>query len=396
MKKKDKILFFCCFIMIVLTLAISGCNDFKYAKYEVTEKPYVDQTSVELYLGDDDELASIQLNSSPADRNYTWTSQNTEVATVTQTGFVRAIGEGYTNIIVTSEDDLFTVIVHVQQWIPVESIMLDVETVDKLWYGVKDRFKINALFEPPNTTERDLIEWSTSDPGIATVTQEGWVTYSNAGKVVITAKAKSTEKSVLLTIIRPPVYDVSDPEFIDRSNWKFPGWRNTTDGQAGYSSQDNDGPSGEVGGVEYPGGTVYSMIDGNSNSFWHARWHSPESDYPHWFIIDLGEHIELGGFMIQNRQGDGRSGTGLQFYTTDIDVNDINDLGEASIWTSIGRYTYNTGDRPQCFSIMPPYPTARFIKAYFGPEYKNGDYRYIMIAEFGLFKPKEYKEADDE
>jgi len=390
MKTKNKIQCFRGLLIIVLAVAISGCKDFKYDTYSVTDKPYVDQTSVELFLGTDAELASIQLTSSPSNRQFTWTSQNTAIATVTQTGLVTAKNEGYTNIIVTSQNDQFQVKVHVQQWIPVEKIILDVEYVEKYWYGMIDRFKINALYEPANATEKTLIEWTTSNTKIASVTNEGWVTYTDAGNVTVYAKAKGVEDSVRLLIKVPPVYKVTDPEFLDRSKWSFPGFRENTDAQIGYSSQTwGDGSDGVFNGVTYKGGSVYCMLDGEPNTFYHARWSSPATDYPHWFIIDLGEQTQLGGFMIQNRQGDSRSGTGLQFYTTDIEVNNINDLAEAAIWTSIGRYTYNTGNAAQSFAILPPYPTARYIKAYFGPEYKNGDYPYVMIGEFGLYRPKE-------
>jgi len=389
-------------LVIALCVALFGCSDFQYAEYQVTEKPYVDQTSVELFLDTDSKMASIQLKASPANRQYTWTSQNSAIATVTQNGLVAAKSEGYTNIIVTSNDDQFVVSVHVQKWVAMESISLDLTTVDKLWLGVIDRFKLNVIFEPSNTTEKDAIEWSSSRPDVATVSQEGWVTYTKDGRATITAKAiNGVEASTVLTIFEPPVYKLTDPEFIDRNGMWFPGFRNTSDSQWGYSSQNAcDGPSGLTfksdiyGDVAYCSGTVLAMLDNRTDTYYHARWSGAASDYPHWFIIDLGEVTPIGGFMVQNRQGDSRSGTGCQFFTTEMEVASPSDLAESSIWTNAGRYNYATGDAAQSFSLLPPYPMARYVKVYFGPEYKN-NFNYVMMAEFGLYRPKPFVDPDE-
>ena len=387
MKTKDKMLYFGSLLVSALIIILSGCKDFKYDTYAVTDKPYVDKTSVELYLGSDDaRLASIQLTGSPSNMTFTWTSQNESVATVTQNGLVTARGEGYTNIVVASENDQFMVNVHVMQWVPIESITLDADTIRKFWYGVIDRFKINALFEPANTTETNLVEWSASSDTVAMVTPEGWVTYINTGKVTITAQVKDVKRSVEVLIMKLPVYKITDPEFIDRTNWKFPGYnQDSQDAQIGYSSQaTNETP--------FPNGRVICMLDGLTNTFWHARW-SPASSFPHWFIIDLGEETEIGGIMYYARENDTRGETGLQLFTTSMDLsNNLDALSELSVWENRGRFTYPPGGNTyRNFAILPPYPKARYVRVYFGPEYK-GSIEFTMIAEFGLYRPK----PDDE
>ena len=382
MKTKDKMFFFGGLLVFALIITLPGCKDFKYDTYEVTDKPYIDKTSVELYVGTDASMASIQLTGSPTNRTFTWTSQNESVATVTQSGLVTAKGEGYTNIVVNSDNDQFMVNVHVMQWVPIESITLDVDTVRKFWYGVVDRFKINALLEPANTTEKGLVEWSTSEDTVAIVTPEGWVTYINTGKTTITAKVKDVSRSVEVLILKQPVYTIESPEFIDRSNWTFPGYQEgSQDAQIGYSSQaTNETP--------FPNGRVICMLDGNTSTFWHARW-NPASSFPHWFIIDLGEEMEIGGIMYYARENDTRGETGLQLFTTDMDLsNNLAALAEISIWENCGRFTYPPGGNTyRNFAILPPYPKARYVRVYFGPEYK-GSNEYTMIAEFGLYRPK--------
>ena len=383
MNTKNKIYYF---VMIALMVAISGCKDFKYDTYKVTDKPYANQTAVELFLGGDEGMDRIQLTSSPANGNFTWTSQNDNVASVSQNGLVTAKGEGYTNIFLKSKNDEFEVKVHVQQWIPMQNIILDVTSVQKYWYGVVDRFKINALYEPANTTEKGLIEWSSSNPAIATVTNEGWVTYTNSGKVTIYARAKGTESSVELTVLQQPVYQRSDPEWIDRSKWRIPGYiENSPDSRPGYSSQaTNENPK--------PNGLVICLLTQSDDEFWHASWSNPSTGYPHWFIIDLGELTEFGGVMIRNRNNDSRGSTGFQLYATDVEVARDADLAEAAIWTSYGRFPYNpNGANDQNFAILPPYPVARYVKVYFGVEYK-GSIDQAMVSQFGLYRPREITE----
>jgi beta-galactosidase len=45
-----------------------------------------------------------------------------------------------------------------------------------------------------------------------------------------------------------------------------------------------------------------NMFDGNPATFWHSQWHEPVAQYPHEFIIDLGDMYELGGFAYTPRK----------------------------------------------------------------------------------------------
>ena len=201
MKTKNSINFLIGLVTIAIILAMCGCKEYKYDKFNITDKPFVNYTSVELFLGEGaGSRSSIQLISSPADVKYTWNSVDESVATVTQTGLITAVGEGITTITVASQNDETKVSVMVRKWIPLEDFILDANEKTIRWSGRASRFKINTLFVPANTTETDQIQWSTSDPEVATVLVNGWVNYYREGEVTITASIAGIEKSAKIKI----------------------------------------------------------------------------------------------------------------------------------------------------------------------------------------------------
>jgi len=50
-------------------------------------------------------------------------------------------------------------------------------------------------------------------------------------------------------------------------------------------------------------GPVENLVDGNNNSFFHTRWHSPQIPMPQYFQIDLDEPIDDFQFWLRNRSG---------------------------------------------------------------------------------------------
>ncbi|MDD4591664.1 MAG: Ig-like domain-containing protein, partial [Parabacteroides sp.] len=115
------------FGVVILTM-LAGCNN--YDSFVVTEKPYVNQKSVQLYFGEHaGDRSTIQLVSSPVGKNYTWTSQDPTVATVDQNGLVKAVGEGITSIVVSSKDDQTIIDVNVKKYIPLVGFTLSTHSV---------------------------------------------------------------------------------------------------------------------------------------------------------------------------------------------------------------------------------------------------------------------------
>ena len=82
-------------------IAVSYTHLDVYKRQEVKtpthENIYVNQARLDLFVGE-----SVQLTASPTNEDFTWSSDDRGVATVTANGLVEAVGEGVTNIIVKS------------------------------------------------------------------------------------------------------------------------------------------------------------------------------------------------------------------------------------------------------------------------------------------------------
>lgn len=144
----------------------------------------LDTTVKTLTEGDEFMLTATVAPDDATDKTVTWTSSNTDVATVAD-GLVRALSAGratitaYTsngfkatcNITVKAPDVLAT------------SITLDRTTISG-YPG--DEFTLKATVLPDDATDK-RVEWISSDNTIATVTQTGLVTIVAAGECTISA-----------------------------------------------------------------------------------------------------------------------------------------------------------------------------------------------------------------
>ncbi|MDR1887321.1 MAG: DUF4959 domain-containing protein, partial [Prevotellaceae bacterium] len=106
--------------------------------------------------------------------------------------------------------------------------------------------------------------------------------------------------------VRVEVY--AETEF-NKSEWSVPGYVDNSQNETiGYSSQaTNEGAS--------PNGRVIAIFDKNLATFWHARWGSPATNYPHWYIIDLGKEVTISRVEMARRQGNSQGQKGQQFLT---------------------------------------------------------------------------------
>jgi uncharacterized protein YjdB len=140
-----------------------------------------------------------------------WTSDNLEVATVSDTGIVKPVGYGTAIITVTVGDQEARCIVNVCA--PANVFTLDkssgtVVIGDQL--PIKSNISYSAAFSELGTIYPDVVVWSSSDPNIATVDGNGNVKAIASGIAVITARADAAglSKTCTVTVI-PEITDVS-------------------------------------------------------------------------------------------------------------------------------------------------------------------------------------------
>lgn len=140
-----------------------------------------------------------------------WTSSNTKVATVSQTGVVKATGSGTAIITCTSEygpDNApvtATCTVNVTQH--VDSVGLNKSTA-KLFAG--DTLVLSGVAYPATAANQD-VEWSSDNEAVATVDNEGNVVAVSTGIAHITCKSVDSPeaKAVCTVTVLENVSDVS-------------------------------------------------------------------------------------------------------------------------------------------------------------------------------------------
>ena len=154
----------------------------------------LDKTSVGMTEGEETQLTATVTPDNATDKTVTWTSDATAIATVDNTGKVKAIKEGSATITAKAGDKTATCTVTVaKSIIPVTSVTLD-KTSLELVEG--DEATLTATVKPDDATDK-TVAWSTSDAAIVTV-ENGKVKAVKEGTATITAKAG--EKSATCTV----------------------------------------------------------------------------------------------------------------------------------------------------------------------------------------------------
>ena len=182
-----------------ITVTTEDGNKTATCKVKVTEKIYpvediyLDKTEIELTKGDEAILTATINPENATNKNTSWTSSNTEVATVNNNGKVTAINVGTATITVTTEDGNKTATCKVkvtEKIYPVEGIYLD-KTKIELTEG--DEAILTATIIPENATNKNMI-WASSDESIVTVS-EGKVTAVKKGTATITVTTEDGNKT---------------------------------------------------------------------------------------------------------------------------------------------------------------------------------------------------------
>ena len=225
------------------TLLTVGCNELSviYLRYgqEIPELEKDEHTQI-IYIGAEDITVSsvtvspasiamevgqrIQLEVSvlpgnATDKSVTWTSSNTDVATVFN-GLVTANSEGNAVITASAGGKSATCAVSVRKSVvAVTSVTLN-KTSLNLTKGQSET--LSATVNPDNATDK-TVTWSSSDATIASVDQNGRVTALKSG--IVTIMAKAGEKSATCSVtITTPVESVS----LDRNTVTLVEGQNTT------------------------------------------------------------------------------------------------------------------------------------------------------------------------
>lgn len=129
-------------------------------------------------------------------QGVTWSSENTDVATVNPYGIVTGINTGTTNIIARSNDGDFSVSVSVEvQAAATTGVSMEPESLD-LFTGMK--YQLTASAAPVSAIQ--TLTWSSENENVAIVSNEGVVTAVGAGTTLITATSVEGTHSASTTV----------------------------------------------------------------------------------------------------------------------------------------------------------------------------------------------------
>lgn len=132
------------------------------------------------------------------DTTVTWSSDNEKVATVDQTGLVTAVADGTANIKAKVGTLEATYAITVQE-VKLNGITIkDATTIHR---GETETLEVT--YDPENTTDDKTVEWTTTDPAVATVDGSGTVTAVGIGSANITAKVGNHTDVCVVTVDAP-------------------------------------------------------------------------------------------------------------------------------------------------------------------------------------------------
>ncbi len=186
-------------------------NSIKFVDQQVpAEDVKLDQTALTINKG-----TSAQLTLTVTPEEFTdavvWKSSNTDVATVSDTGTVKAVGTGTATIKVTAGGVSASCKVTVLQ--PVTSISLNRTS---LMLEALDTWQLQATVYPSAAADQ-RIQWSSSAPDVAAVDESGLVTANRKGTAVITAAAmdgSGVTRSCTVTVSNT-AYICTEPEQLE-------------------------------------------------------------------------------------------------------------------------------------------------------------------------------------
>ncbi|WP_051412162.1 Ig-like domain-containing protein [Halonatronum saccharophilum] len=219
------------------------------------------------------EEISLSATIEPADaanQDLSWSSENEDIATVSDEGVVTGLSVGNATIKVTTDDGGHTdsIMITVD---PVEVTEVSIDQEDQTIKAGRE-VQLSATVEPENATNKEVI-WSSVDPQIATVSENGLVTGVAVGntEITVTNADGGFTDSIVVTV---------EPLTVDWANLQWPGEATIAEGNSvEVFAQVYEGGLTESGN---PGDSIKAWIGVNAENTDPATWDEnawTEADY---------------------------------------------------------------------------------------------------------------------
>ena len=182
------------------------------------ESVAVEPKTLSLKVGETGTLTATVAPENATNKTVTWTSNKTDIATVSDKGVVTAVAAGEATITVTTEDGSKTAectVTVTPGIVAVTGVTLDKETLS---LNLGADATLRATIEPADATNKN-VAWTSSDETVATVDQTGKVTATDnadfAGKtttITVTTEDGNKTAKCAVTVNALEVVEESDVE----------------------------------------------------------------------------------------------------------------------------------------------------------------------------------------
>ena len=159
----------------------------KGAKVVPVENVTLDKSEATLKVSEKVQLTATVTPEDATNKAVVWTSADEEIATVDETGLVKAVAVGETTITVTTIDGnkKASAAIKVESGaIAVESVAIN---ITKKTLSIGKEFQLTATIYPADATDKD-VTWESSKKSVATVDANGLVKAVGKGEATITVK----------------------------------------------------------------------------------------------------------------------------------------------------------------------------------------------------------------
>jgi len=162
----------------------------------------------------------------PVQRPVTWHSANETIASVSVNGTVTAIAPGRAAISATSEGKAgwAQIVVTAPPIVPVAEVRLNVDTTVVLEFNGSKQLRADALDANGNVLPGRAVQWVSSRPAVATVSDDGLVVAKSAGNAIIGATIEGQTSMVGVRVNPAPVASISisgDPSSLELGETMF-------------------------------------------------------------------------------------------------------------------------------------------------------------------------------
>jgi uncharacterized protein YjdB len=188
------------------TITVTTSNGGKTASCTVTVNPVrvtgvtMNKTSTAMLVDGNETLTYTIRPANATNKNVTWSSSNTSVATVSNSGLVTGVSAGTADIIVITADGGYnhgcTVTVSASV-VNVTGVSLDKTSAST---AVASTVTLIPTIVPTNSTNQS-VTWSSNNTAVATVSNSGLVTGVSAGTATITVTTSNAGKTASCTVI---------------------------------------------------------------------------------------------------------------------------------------------------------------------------------------------------